>query len=102
MQARIDNPALTVPGALKALQELANAASQAGIPETTLELVRLRASQINGCSGCVDLHSRTLRHWGEPDARIHMVAAWRDAQGRNAGRVSQPRTVEVEASFAFA
>lgn len=79
MEARIDNPALTVPGALKAFQELANAAKQAGIPETTLELVRLRASQINGCSGCVDLHSRALEHAGEPDARIHMVAAWRDA-----------------------
>jgi len=51
MQARIDNPALTVPGALKALRELANAASQAGIPDATLELVRLRASQINRCSG---------------------------------------------------
>jgi AhpD family alkylhydroperoxidase len=79
MQARIDNPALTVPGALKALRELGSAAKQAGIPETTLELVRLRASQINGCSGCVDLHSRGLKHAGEPDARIHMVAAWRDA-----------------------
>jgi AhpD family alkylhydroperoxidase len=79
MQARIDNPALTVPGALKALRELADAAKQAGIPETTLELVRLRASQINGCSGCVDLHSRELKHAGEPDSRIHMVAAWRDA-----------------------
>jgi AhpD family alkylhydroperoxidase len=78
MQARIDNPALTVPGALKALRELGNAAKQADIPETTLELVRLRASQINGCSSCVDLHSRELKHAGEPDARIYMVAAWRD------------------------
>ena len=78
MQARIDNPALTVPGALKALRELGNVGTQADIPETTLELVRLRASQINGCSGCVDLHSRELKHAGEPDARIYMVAAWRD------------------------
>jgi AhpD family alkylhydroperoxidase len=79
MHARIDNPALTVPGALKALRDLAVAGNPAGIPETTLELVRLRASQINGCSGCVDLHSRGLKVAGEPDARIHMVAAWRDA-----------------------
>jgi AhpD family alkylhydroperoxidase len=79
MQARIDNPALTVPGALKALRELGNAARHAGLPETTVELVRLRASQINGCSGCVDLHTRALKHAGESDARIHLVAAWRDA-----------------------
>lgn len=79
MEARIDNPALTVPGALKAFQDLADGARQAGVPDTTLELVRLRASQINGCSGCVDLHSRALEQAGEPAARIHMVAAWRDA-----------------------
>jgi AhpD family alkylhydroperoxidase len=79
MQARIDNPALTVPGALKALRELGNAARHAGLPETTVELVRLRASQINGCSGCIDLHTRALKHAGESDARIHLVAAWRDA-----------------------
>jgi hypothetical protein len=48
MHGRIDNPALTVPGALKPLQELAGAARQADIPETTLYLVELRASQING------------------------------------------------------
>jgi AhpD family alkylhydroperoxidase len=78
MNARMDNPALTVPGALKALRDMGDAARTAGIPETTLELVNLRASQINGCSGCVDLHSRQLRRLGEPDARVHMVAAWRD------------------------
>ena len=79
MQARIDNPALTVPGALTALRDLATAGKQAGVPETTMELVRLRASQINSCSGCVDLHSRALKLAGESDARINMVAAWRDA-----------------------
>jgi AhpD family alkylhydroperoxidase len=79
MHARIDNPALTVPGALKAFLALDRAAGQAGIPEVTLHLVRLRASQINGCSICVDIHSRELRHAGEPDARIYSVAAWREA-----------------------
>jgi AhpD family alkylhydroperoxidase len=79
MQARIDNPALTVPGALAAFHALAKGAGKAGVAETTLELIRLRVSQINGCSGCVDLHSRELKHAGESDARIHMVAAWRDA-----------------------
>jgi AhpD family alkylhydroperoxidase len=78
MHARIDNPALTVPGALEALQTLGNAVRQSGIPETTLYLVELRASQINGCSICVDMHSHELKLAGEPDHRIHAVAAWRE------------------------
>jgi AhpD family alkylhydroperoxidase len=78
MQNRIDSPVLTVPGAMKAMQGLATAARQAGIPDTTLQLVQLRASQINGCGVCVDMHSRELENAGEPEARIHTVAAWRD------------------------
>jgi AhpD family alkylhydroperoxidase len=79
MQARIKNPAQIVPGALEALQELGASASAAGIPETTLYMVDLRASQINGCSVCVDIHSRELEHAGESSERIHGVAAWREA-----------------------
>jgi AhpD family alkylhydroperoxidase len=78
MHARIDNPALAVPGALQALQGIANAVKQADIPETTLYLVELRASQINSCGVCVDIHSRELKHAGEPDERINTVAVWRD------------------------
>jgi AhpD family alkylhydroperoxidase len=78
MHARIDNPALAVPSALKALQRISSAAKHADIPETTLYLVELRASQINGCGVCVDIHSRELKHAGEPDERINTVAAWRD------------------------
>ena len=79
MHARIDSPALTVPGALNALRGLADAANRAGIPEATLYLVELRASQINGCSICVDIHSRELKLAGERDERILSVAAWREA-----------------------
>jgi AhpD family alkylhydroperoxidase len=78
MHARIDNPALTVPGALKPLQEIADAARKADIPDTTLYLVELRASQINGCGVCVDIHSRELGHVGERDERVNAVAVWRD------------------------
>ncbi len=78
MQGRIDNPALSVPGALTALQGLANAVKQADVPETTVYLVELRASQINGCGVCVDIHSRELKYAGEPDDRINTVAVWRD------------------------
>jgi len=78
MRARIENPALSVPGALEALQQLAASASTAGIPESTLYMVELRASQINGCSICVDIHSRELVHAGESAERIHTVAVWRE------------------------
>ncbi len=78
MQARIKNPALHVPGALDALQELGTSATSAGIPETTLYMVQLRASQINGCSVCLDMHSRELENAGESSERIHTVAAWRE------------------------
>jgi AhpD family alkylhydroperoxidase len=78
MQARIQNPAMSVPGALEALQRLGASASTAGIPATTLYMVHLRASQINGCSVCVDIHSRELEHAGESSERIHTVAAWRE------------------------
>jgi AhpD family alkylhydroperoxidase len=78
MHARIDSPALTVPGALKALQGIGNAVRQTDIPATTLYLVELRASQINGCGVCVDMHSRELKQAGEPDERINTVAVWRD------------------------
>ena len=79
MHARIDSPALTVPGALEALQGLSQAAKQANVPDTTMYLVELRASQINGCSICVDIHSRQLKMAGERDERIFSVAAWREA-----------------------
>src|SRR6266496_188848 len=79
MQARMANPALKVPGAYDALQALATAAGQGGLPETTTGLVHLRASQLNGCSVCVHMHARDMKKAGESDERIWAVAAWRDA-----------------------
>jgi AhpD family alkylhydroperoxidase len=78
MQPRIDNPALTVPGVMPALQKLGTAVQRSGVPATTRYLVQLRASQINGCSVCIDMHSRELKAAGEPDERINTVAAWRE------------------------
>jgi len=78
-KARIKNPALAVPGALEALQQLSRSAAHAGILEATLAMVTLRASQINGCSICVDMHTRELELLGESSERIHLVAAWREA-----------------------
>jgi AhpD family alkylhydroperoxidase len=73
------SPALTVPGALETLQLLSKSVERGGIPRKTLELLNLRASQINGCSVCVDMHSRALKKLAETDARIHSVAVWREA-----------------------
>jgi AhpD family alkylhydroperoxidase len=78
MQPRIDNPALSLPGALQALQKLNSAAQHSDVQATTHYLMHLRASQINGCSVCVDMHSRELKYAGEPDERINTVAVWRE------------------------
>jgi AhpD family alkylhydroperoxidase len=79
MQARISNPAMTVPGAFEALQAVSAAAGQSDLPHRTIELVNLRASQINGCGVCVDMHSRGAKKAGETDERLFTVAAWRDS-----------------------
>ncbi len=79
MQARMTNPALTVPGAMQALQALGQIAQQSGVPAKTLELVNLRASQINGCGVCAVQHPRIARKLGETDDRLFAVAAWREA-----------------------
>jgi AhpD family alkylhydroperoxidase len=79
MQGRIRNPAMVVPAAMKALQALGKSAEDGGVPPKTIGLVQLRASQINGCSVCVDMHSRDMKQAGETDERLSTVAAWRDA-----------------------
>ena len=79
MQARMKHPAMIVPGAMQALQGLAAAVEKGGVPRRTLEIVHLRASQINGCSLCVDMHARDLKKGGETDERLFAVAAWREA-----------------------
>jgi AhpD family alkylhydroperoxidase len=79
MQARMKNPALMVPEAMTALQALGAATHQGALSPKTLELVHLRASQINGCSVCVDGHARIAKKAGETDERLFAVSAWRDA-----------------------
>ncbi|HVV42871.1 MAG TPA: carboxymuconolactone decarboxylase family protein [Nitrobacter sp.] len=84
MQARMKNPALMVPEAMTALQALGASTHQGPVSPKTLELVHLRASQINGCSVCVDGHVRIAKKAGETDERLFAVAAWRDAPHFNA------------------
>jgi AhpD family alkylhydroperoxidase len=79
MQARMKNPVLVVPEAMQAMLALAKSAQNGGVPQTTHTLVHLRASQINGCSFCVNMHAQELKQAGESDERVFNVAAWREA-----------------------
>jgi AhpD family alkylhydroperoxidase len=79
MQARMKSPVYIIPDAMKALHALKSATEQGGVPPATLALIELRASQINGCSVCVDMHARLMRKAGETEDRIIAVAAWRHA-----------------------
>ena len=79
LEARMNHPAFVVSGAFDALQALSKAIRTTGISPKLLELVSLRASQINGCGVCGVQHPRIARKLGETDERIFAVAAWRDA-----------------------
>ena len=79
MESRMQNPAMVVPDAMPALQALGRTLSAAGVPESTLDLVYLRASQINGCSVCVDLHAGAALQGGDTVERVVAVAAWRES-----------------------
>lgn len=67
------------PEAMQALQAFGKAAEHAGVPAKTFGLIELRTSQINGCSVCVDMHTRFMKQAGESDERLFAVSAWRDA-----------------------
>ena len=83
MQPRIENPAQSAPGALGAMLSLAKvaeeAASNAGVPQATVDLIRTRASQINGCAVCLDMHTRAAKKHGVTEQQLHTLAAWRDS-----------------------
>jgi AhpD family alkylhydroperoxidase len=80
MEARLDY--LGSPLALKFAKRLNSAAAVAhdsALPAATQELVKLRASQINGCGFCTDMHTKDARHAGESQQRLNLVAVWREA-----------------------
>jgi AhpD family alkylhydroperoxidase len=78
LKARMNHPVMVFPEAMQAMMALGASTKKGGVPEQMLELIDLRVSQINGCSVCVDMHSRNLKKEGETDERIFGVAAWRD------------------------
>lgn len=68
------------PPARDALSGVEAAVRESGLEPTLLELVRLRASQLNGCAYCVDMHAKDARARGESEGRLHLVAVWREAE----------------------
>jgi AhpD family alkylhydroperoxidase len=78
-EARLTHPVYLLPAANEALQSLSKVVQRSGVPATTVELVALRAGQINGCGVCVVAHPKLMRKKGETDERIDAVAAWREA-----------------------
>ena len=77
MTARMTNPAFTLDGAMDALNALSKTVSRARLP-ISRELLHLRASQINGCSFCVDMHAKEARRAGQSEDRVFAVSAWRE------------------------
>jgi len=77
MQARMTNPVFILPEAMQAMHAL-NKSIEDKLPLRLHKLVHLRASQINGCSVCVDMHAKELQHAGVPLEHIFAVAAWRE------------------------
>src|SRR5260370_24946557 len=79
MQTRITNPAVSGAGAMEALQALGDAVGKSGVPHSTVHLVGMRTSQINGCGVCLDGAWRFQRTAGETDERLFALAGWREA-----------------------
>ena len=77
MNARID-PNHVNPGIVQAMLGLERQVGKAGFDHKLLNLVRLRASQINGCAYCLDMHSKDARAIGETEQRLYGLDAWRE------------------------
>ena len=69
----------TFPAALQAMLGLEDAVHESTLEPELVELVKMRASQLNGCAYCLDMHSKDARARGESEQRLHVLAAWREA-----------------------
>ena len=78
MQQRIDSTKVS-PAAYKAVAALQTYVDQSGLDAKLRELIKIRASQINGCAYCLAMHTRDARKLGETDERMHLLDAWREA-----------------------
>src|SRR5713226_10407672 len=76
MKARIDYT--NVPEALRGMYQLEHYIHNSGLEESLVHLVKMRASQINGCAYCIDMHSKDARALGETEQRLYELDAWRE------------------------
>jgi AhpD family alkylhydroperoxidase len=67
------------PDTMKAMMALENQIASSGLEQSLMELVKTRASQINGCAFCIDMHTRDARKRGETEQRLYLLNAWREA-----------------------
>lgn len=77
MQSRLENEKIA-PEGVKAMMGLESYVRRSGLEPSLLELVKLRASQINGCAYCIDMHTKDARARGETEQRLYAVTAWRE------------------------
>jgi AhpD family alkylhydroperoxidase len=77
MKARI-NPYAAAPNAIKTVMAMENYVKESGLEMPLIELVKMRASQINGCAFCLNMHSHDARAAGETEQRLHVLPAWRE------------------------
>ncbi|MBS0613674.1 MAG: carboxymuconolactone decarboxylase family protein [Proteobacteria bacterium] len=78
MQQRLDYKSAS-PDAFKAMLGTETQVHRSGLEESLLELVKTRASQLNGCAWCLDMHTKDARARGETEQRLYLLAAWREA-----------------------
>lgn len=67
------------PDAFKAMLHTEQQVRKSGLEESLLELVKIRASQLNGCAWCLDMHTKDARAEGETEQRLYLVPVWREA-----------------------
>lgn len=79
MIPRLDNAHKFAPDAIKAMTALEAAIKNSGLEHNLIELVKFRASQINGCAYCIYMHTTDLRAHGESEMRLYMLTAWRES-----------------------
>jgi AhpD family alkylhydroperoxidase len=78
MESRLNYTKLA-PGGVQAMYKMHKYVEESGLEQSLLELVKTRASQINGCAYCIDMHTKDARALGESEQRLYLLSAWREA-----------------------
>jgi AhpD family alkylhydroperoxidase len=79
MSKRLQNPIKAAPNGITAMMAVEKTIRESGLEHSLLELVKLRASQINGCAFCIHMHTTAARARGETEMRLYMLNAWRES-----------------------